>query len=64
MGRSTGVLMCPHPGINAEKRPACAADDEQMNPVRRFHDWDATVRLALVPFRKIAIVDLAVTVTS
>src|SRR5215470_1898113 len=23
IGRSTGVLICPHPGIKAEKRPAC-----------------------------------------
>jgi hypothetical protein len=22
MGRRMGALMCPHPGINAEKRPA------------------------------------------
>ena len=64
MGRRMGVLMCPHPGINAEKRPASPANDEQMYPVRRLHNWNPTIRLALVPFWKIAIVDLAITVTA
>src|SRR5262245_12265948 len=40
------------------------AYDEEMNPVRRFHDRNAAVRVTLVPLRKIAIVDLTVTVTA
>ena len=48
--------------MKAENRPACAADDEQVDVVRARHDGNAAVRVALVPFRQVAVVDPAVAV--
>src|SRR5580704_17472534 len=48
------------PGDKSREAPCMPADDEEMNPIRRFHNRNAAIRIALVPFRKIAIVDLAV----
>ena len=54
--------MCPQPGMKAEKRPAVAARDEQVDVVGARHDRDPRVGLAPVPDRQVAVVDLAVAV--
>src|SRR5262245_47577182 len=58
---------CAHVSPSRDKcRKAArvATNDKQMNSVLRLHNWNPTVRLALVPFWKIAIVDLAITMTT
>ena len=49
-------------GDKSREAPCIPADDEEMNPIRRVHNRNAAIRIALVPFRKIPILDLAVAV--
>src|ERR1700735_351136 len=52
------------PRDKGREAPCIPADDEEMNPIRRFHNRNAAIRIALVPFREIPIVDLAVAVVT